>query len=321
MKRVLTLMLALTTLGTSACDKTDDSATSAQPPDWVKEAQERSKAAQQVEAPDPEPDVELVVEKPLLWEVKSPTGATSHLLGTFHVGTDFQGLPALPKSVRDAFERDDVLVLEIDTGLADLGPIDQYVVNPDGRSLERMLKPEQWDVLVEQSGLPPQKLERMQPAVALSAVVSHWTPNAGVRGMDGRFNILGRAHEKKLVYLETPIEQAALMSKQVTAKMLGNVLDAAADQKAAVLQADKDFRAGDAEAVERYVFDPEQVKANPSFFEAVFWDRNAKWVDTLIPMLESGKVLVVVGVGHLLGERSVPAKLQEAGFEVRRVGK
>ena len=304
----------------SACDDPPPPpAPPTEPPEWVKEAVERSQQQAETAQEPARREVDLVVEKPLLWRVEAPEGAISHLLGSFHVGTDFHGVDALPPSVRSAFEASDTIVLEADTGLADPGPITEFIVLPEGKSLRAMLKPKQWEVLVKETGLPPEQLDRTAPWVVSGQLTHAWIPDAGIRGMDDRFRILARAYEKKLVFLETLPQQAKILSRYSTAPMLQEALEEVDEGKIQIRKALADFRRGDAEALHAWAFEPEAMKAHPRFYEAVFFERNASWAELLAEHLDAGNVLVVVGAGHLLGKRSLVELLDAKGYEVRRV--
>ncbi len=316
MKRFIPLLFLLALA--AACDEAKPAPAPPEViPEWVKEAQERSAA--QAEAPPPVPDVPQVVDKPLLWSVTSPTGATSHLLGTYHIGTDFPGLPALPPAVRTAFESSTDVVLEADVGAPPTPQMSKFTMLQGPKTLKSMLKPSQWDTLLTESGLPPRQLERLRPHVAVSVMTAKWTPDASVRGMDGRFMILARAHDKPLTYLETPEFQLEMMSEQLTLPMLAALLDDVPAAKAAIEELRQGFVAGDAAKMEELVFKPEELAAYKGFHDAIFWRRNADWVPKLKPLLDAGGAFVAVGAGHLLGPRSLVVLLGESGYEVARV--
>lgn len=64
----------------------------------------------------------------------------------------------------------------------------------------------------------------------------------------------------------------------------------------------------------------EEEKASPEVYQAVYFDRNMKW----LPKVESfiGKdenYLVIVGVGHLVGEDGLVKLLKDKGHTVRRM--
>jgi len=57
-----------------------------------------------------------------------------------------------------------------------------------------------------------------------------------------------------------------------------------------------------------------------SFYEAIFFERNQAMARRLAELTRDGKTrFAVLGAGHMLGPRGIPALLCERGFEVRRV--
>ncbi len=74
---------------------------------------------------------------------------------------------------------------------------------------------------------------------------------------------------------------------------------------------------GDEDTLGRMI---EEEKASPEVYQAVYFDRNMKW----LPKVESfiGKnenYLVIVGVGHLVGEDGLVKLLKDKGHTVRRM--
>jgi uncharacterized protein YbaP (TraB family) len=65
------------------------------------------------------------------------------------------------------------------------------------------------------------------------------------------------------------------------------------------------------------------LRADPGlrpFFEKLFFERNVGMARKVEGYLASGRDhLVVVGSGHLVGERSVVDLLRRAGYDVRRL--
>jgi uncharacterized protein YbaP (TraB family) len=57
----------------------------------------------------------------------------------------------------------------------------------------------------------------------------------------------------------------------------------------------------------------------PELVDRLVYDRNARWTDQIAELLDGeDDVLVVVGAGHLVGDRGVPALLEKRGFKVDR---
>ena len=77
-----------------------------------------------------------------------------------------------------------------------------------------------------------------------------------------------------------------------------------------------DWMRGDLRAIDKDGVEPLR-QASPALFKVLLTDRNAAWVSTLRQRLTGkGKVVVIVGVGHLIGPAGVPQLLRNAGVRV-----
>ena len=73
---------------------------------------------------------------------------------------------------------------------------------------------------------------------------------------------------------------------------------------------------GDVEALEDEALDPLR-EAAPAIYARMVADRNAAWMGPLTKRLDgSGRTVVVVGVGHLIGPDGLPARLRALGYAV-----
>ena len=61
-------------------------------------------------------------------------------------------------------------------------------------------------------------------------------------------------------------------------------------------------------------------KKSPEMYKVLFTERNAKWAQVLDQfMMGDSNAMAVVGIGHLLGEHSIPIHFRELGYDVERV--
>ena len=73
---------------------------------------------------------------------------------------------------------------------------------------------------------------------------------------------------------------------------------------------------GDVATLRHEALDPLR-KASPVLFKRLVTDRNARWTQVLDARMKGhGRTVVVVGVGHLIGPDSVPARLRALGYSV-----
>ncbi len=80
------------------------------------------------------------------------------------------------------------------------------------------------------------------------------------------------------------------------------------------------WEAGNAQALAQSAFDHTDDSALAPFYEAMYWSRNRAMSDRLESLVGSPRThLVVVGAGHVVGDRGIIALLAERGFRVRQL--
>ena len=81
------------------------------------------------------------------------------------------------------------------------------------------------------------------------------------------------------------------------------------------------WKRGDEACLEGLLFE-DALTSYPSFvsiYDILFFRRNEDMADDIRAFLESkGQYFVVVGAGHLVGDKGIPSLLRKAGYEVRR---
>ena len=76
---------------------------------------------------------------------------------------------------------------------------------------------------------------------------------------------------------------------------------------------------GNTERLEIEVLIPARENS-PELYAALFTQRNKNWVTTLDEFMKGdSNAMVVVGIGHLLGEGGLPTRFEDLGFTVERV--
>ena len=81
----------------------------------------------------------------------------------------------------------------------------------------------------------------------------------------------------------------------------------------------KSWRAGDEARIDEYLSDYMR-KEFPKLYKRLITDRNRDWVPHLETLIDSGKrTLVIVGVGHLVGEESVISLLKSRGYKIKKM--
>lgn len=258
-----------------------------------------------------------------LWEVKGRKPV--HLLGSIHVAEpDFY---PLDERVEQAFAASELLVVEADvTGRAETEAARLFVelgMLPAGEDLEsRLSQPtlkrlaghgvdlgrygslRPWALAM---ALQSQELARLGYDPALG-VDRHFLLKAKKRGLDVE-ELEGVAAQYKLFAgMEPAMEEAFLVQTR-------DELDESGHMARRIVEA---WRDGDAETLERAIFAGlvKDSLAEP-IYERIFFARNRAMAEGIKACLENGRAaFVVLGAGHLVGERGVVALLREMGYTV-----
>jgi len=268
---------------------------------------------------------------PLMWRAQARAGGgVVYLLGSIHIGTE--SAPRLPREIEAAQARSDELVVEIDVGNA-ADPAIGGVAEEIGRleppnTLADVLSPptlQRLERYLDERGLPFALVEGMKPWYVTNLLVAMQLRAAGYGaeyGIDQQ--IVDRSRDKPIVALETAAEQLELMDRlplRIQEVMLSDALDRSPDFDRATDRLIEAWRRGDERALQELVFRPIAEDADfESFYDSIFFQRNEAMARRLAELARDGTTrFAVLGAGHMLGPRGIPALLCDRGFEVRRV--
>lgn len=138
--------------------------------------------------------------------------------------------------------------------------------------------------------------------------------------LDGHIQQLARAEGKEVGGLETVEFQSALLYGSSIADQAASLLrtvrsgrDPLADSRMLYAR----YAEGDLDGL-MTVMDRASAMT-PEEADAMLYNRNSAWVNFLIGILPATSIMIVVGAGHLPGERGVINLLRKAGFSVNPV--
>ncbi len=268
---------------------------------------------------------------PLMWRAE-PRGAGGvlYLLGSVHF--EMERAERFPPPIEAAYARSDELVVEVDLrGAAgpdaDPGAQERGLLAPPTRLADVLSAPtlELLKRHLAERGLSLALVEGRKPWYVTHLLVAMALREAGydaAHGVDRWF--LERADGKPVVALETAVAQWETLDRlplRIQESMLRDALNRSPRFDRATDQLVGAWRRGDERALQALVFRPIAGGADfESFYEAIFFERNEAMARRLGEFARDGKTrFAVLGVGHMLGPRGIPALLCERGFEVRRV--
>jgi uncharacterized protein YbaP (TraB family) len=195
---------------------------------------------------------------------------------------------------------------------------------PPGQSLTALLSPagrKRLERLAMSVGVPVSALDRLQPWYAESALGVAVYRRQGVLAEDGVERQISDAAPRSAQRraFETGAQQIAMLSQGSLASQVRSL-----ETTLRELEADPKFvprvismwMAGDAGAIDKEVLG-QMRRQDPDQYRRLIAQRNAAWVPLIKQRLAgSGRTVMVVGVGHLVGKDGVPALLRAQGIKV-----
>lgn len=264
--------------------------------------------------------------RPLLWRAHRGD-ATVHLYGSIHVGRpDFY---PLPRSVERAFEDAARLGVELDVASPETQlQLDQAFATahlPAGTTLADVLAADVYAELereltqMEVSLEPLQSLEPWAVAIVLTMFKMQAMGLQPELGVDR--HLLERAANREIVELETLAEQLALFASLGGNDYMRYTLRSLDTLEGDVGRLVTAWRCGDAPELETLLVTQlrEELPDAEEILERIFYARNRNMAERIDRLLPEGRSFVVVGAGHLVGDRGIPALLAARGWNVTRV--
>ena len=273
-------------------------------------------------------DVASQSRKTFLWKVQSETSIV-YILGSLH-SMRKENYP-LNKKIEDAFDKSDVLAVEAninDVSQIDMQKLMEKALYQDEDTLQKHLSAETYELAkkeIGQMGLPPEMAQKQRPWFLASTLTALQLSKLGfdpAYGIDRYFlsKALGR---KRILELESLDYQINLLSGfsdkdqelflLYTLKDLGK-LDRETD---GLLKA---WNSGDTEGMESIMkkIVREDGRLSP-IYEKLIYERNRKMASKIEDYLKARETyFVIVGAGHLVGDRGVIEKLRQKGYAVEQ---
>jgi uncharacterized protein YbaP (TraB family) len=262
---------------------------------------------------------------PAVWVVRD-ADSEMVLFGSVHVLPP--GLSWRPPALDAALARADDVWFELPVGPETDREVSRLAgtlgILPPDRSLFALLPRPDAERLIrlcEAYGVDKATVARLEPwlaEVALAAAVFGKAGADAANGVEATLAAAAPAATQRRA-LETPAEQIGLFDAAPLTEQLASLKVSMAE-----LEKDPDgygklvraWLAGDTAGLDREALRPLR-RASPDLFRRLVSERNARWTAELDGRLKGhGRTVVVVGVGHLVGDGGVPARLRALGYSV-----
>lgn len=262
----------------------------------------------------------------LAWRVDSDT-ATVWLFGSIHFASP--AVYPLCPPVKQAFAKADALAVELDTEtrtqeIQELALKTAFL--PPDQSLSGLLSGE-IKSLIQEQGINLALYERFRPwYFALLVQVQKFVAlgYSPAYGLDLHFLSLARKRDMPILEMETATEQMDLLKSLAEMDVdtyMRQFLEELAGMEDLALGIFDTWSRGDGPALAELLFG--QMGEHPEFaplYERLYFERNERMAETIAGYLRGDQnVFVVVGAGHLVGERSVLDELAARGYAAEQL--
>jgi hypothetical protein len=246
--------------------------------------------------------------QPFLWRVHRDPGPVVWLYGTIHDA----GLDQVPPAVLDALDGSQRFASELGNVEPDPQTLVALARLPFGKALDAMLPADDWWDLVDamRGVMKEDELRHARPWFAMTRLTSHVAP-APKPSMDDALAARAKDHHIPVDALESWQEQMTALVDGVDVADLEQAIHARGTIACELTKMRAIYASGDATLLAPLVI----VRDQATIIDA----RNAKWLTPIENYAASGGAFVAVGVGHLLGDKGLPAVLARAGYSVERV--
>jgi len=262
----------------------------------------------------------------LMWKASSPS-TTVYLLGSIHAGD--QELYPLPQAIESAFNASKLLVVEVNVKdvdqMATLKLVQQYGMYSGDDSLSKHLSKTTSDALdayCSKNGLLRTMLDKFKPwmvAVTIEVVALQQAGEDMTMGIDLHF-LNESKQPQKIEELETADFQMTALSsgsEEEQQQLLAQTLKEVDTTKERIGKMRHAFQSGDAETIQKLLEEENEPK---SLYKRLLDDRNGPMAERIDGYLKGkDQVFVVVGAGHLVGDKGIVKLLQAKNYKVEQV--
>ena len=268
-------------------------------------------------------------DRALFWRVESAQ-ATVYLLGSIHFADE--SFYPLRAEIEQAFDASETLVVEVDASSpASAADFQELMKNEGSYSGSERLKDnlsektyQKLQLYLKELGIPSALVEKQKPGIVVLTLASVQAQQTGLKpeqGIDLYF--LNRNSHKKIIALETMEEQLRIFLDIEDADLLlqdsFDSLEMVEKEMDGLISA---WKRGDEKALHKLLFE-DVVNENAAIialYERLYFQRNIKMANSINNYLkQKGQYFVIVGAGHLIGEKGIVQLLQNAGYRITRL--
>ena len=268
-------------------------------------------------------------QKGFIWRVQSKTN-TVYVLGSLHYSK--KEIYPLSEKIEKAFGQSEILVVEADINdikKVDIQKLLELAFYPENDTLEKHVSPEIYELVKKETsglGIPVELINKQRPwflAMTLEALESlklGFDPNYGI----DKYFLSKAEGKKRILELESIDYQLNLLSSFSDKDQELFLLYTLKDLKILEQELGKLTQAwtsGDTKAMESILTrSVSEDNRFASILEKIVYERNRKMASKIEDLLRTSETyFVIVGAGHLVGDRGIIENLKRKGYLVEQL--
>ncbi|WP_444907747.1 TraB/GumN family protein [Microbulbifer sp. SSSA008] len=270
-------------------------------------------------------------DKGIFWKA-TKDNKTVYLLGSVHLATeDFYPLRS---KIEQAYSNSDAIAVEADILAAEGDSLLQQRIMMESiyqgeRTLKDELPPALYSQLkswMHKRSMPEAMFIRQRPAIAMISMSMIEMQAHGLNpelGIDRHFLQKAKKDGKSVLELEGVLQQFKMLNDlDNPALLFQQTLEQIGDISTFLPKLTNAWKRGDEEALNRLII-LNGLTENPEYkplYDTLFFNRNERMAEKIAlkgPNYQS--LFVIVGAGHLVGERSVIEFLGDTGYKLERL--
>ena len=269
-------------------------------------------------------------DRALFWQVQSEN-ATVYLLGSIHYADE--SFYPLRRDIERAFYSSDHLVVEINIDAAKAKRY-RYLIQQKGSykgdaTIRDDVSEETYRQLeygLRRLGIPMDMVHKQKPGILVLTLTAVQVLKMGFlpeMGIDAYLLRKASRSGKNIIELESVDEQIEIFLNLTDGDLLlREALLSLEDAEMQMMDLMYCWKKGDEACLETILFE-DALTDYPSFvsiYDILFFRRNEDMAKDMKAFLDSkGTYFVVIGAGHLVGDKGIPNLLKKAGYDVKRL--
>ena len=270
-------------------------------------------------------------DKAFFWKVDSAK-ATVYLMGSIHFAD--KSFYPIRDEIEESYKKSDALVVELDINKIDHHAYNRLLVDrgiyKDGSTIKDAISEETWLQLekrLQQLNISYDDIKSYKPGILVLTLTAMQVMQMGFNpelGIDAYFldKASSAASAKKIIELETLQQQIGLFLNIPDGDLLlKESLYSLEESEAMMADMVSYWKAGDESKMNQLLFE-DVLNENPAFsaiYDSLIYERNNQMLLKIDDMLkQQGRYFVVVGSGHLIGEKGIVNLLKAKGYNVKR---